>query len=54
MRDVARIFFVELVIVAIGVVSIAVFYIFAIPHYRTYFPLILGLASEAPTACQHR
>jgi hypothetical protein len=47
MRDVAKIVFAELVIVALGVVSIAVFYISVIPHYSTYFPLVLGLAVVA-------
>ena len=47
MRDVAKICLAELVIVAVGTVSIAVFYIFVIPHYSTYLPLILGLAIVA-------
>jgi hypothetical protein len=43
MRDVAKIIFAELVVITIGVASIAVFYIFVIPHYSTYIPLVLGL-----------
>ncbi len=47
MRDVARLFFAELAIAAIGTAVIAVFYIFVIPHYRTYSVLILSLAVVA-------
>lgn len=47
MWEVAKIVFTELVIVAIGVVSIAEFYIFVSPHCSSYFPLIIGLALVA-------
>jgi hypothetical protein len=47
MKSVAKIFAAELSIAAIGAVFIAVFYIYVIPHYSTYYVLILGLAAVA-------
>jgi hypothetical protein len=47
MKDVARVFLAELAVAATGAVFIAVFYIYVIPHYRTYSVLILSLAAVA-------
>ncbi len=47
MKSVAKIFAAELSIAAIGAVFIGVFYIYVIPHYSTYYVLILSLAAVA-------